>query len=325
MHLHLDDSTIEQLLDPRAAEVAVWDAFAAWGRGEAATTQRVRAAAPTGMASAMAAVVPPYSGGKLYATAAGRFTFVNVLFDIDGALLCTLDGDAITRLRTPAASSLAIHHLARPDATIATVVGGGIQGWSHVRMLADHLPSLTELRLVGRPGSPSVAALTERARAAGLPVVTPTTIVDGVRDAHVVVTLTSASEPLFPVDAVSDEALVCAVGATKYDRAELDPEFVGRCRAVVCDDAVGSRVECGDLLRAVEAGTFDWSDAVELHDVAAGVVEIPRTGNGPVLFETQGVAIQDVAVAALAWQRHLATTDSSAHPSPPTDPPGGTP
>ena len=66
------------------------------------------------MASAMAAVVPPYCGGKLYATHAGRFTFLNVLFDVEGELLATLDGDAVTLLRTAAASSLAIRHLAAP-------------------------------------------------------------------------------------------------------------------------------------------------------------------------------------------------------------------
>ena len=80
----------------------------------------------------MAAVVPPYCGGKLYATNAGRFTFVNVLFRTDGRLLATLDGDAVTRLRTPAASSLAIHHLAARHAAIAAVIGTGRQAWPHI-------------------------------------------------------------------------------------------------------------------------------------------------------------------------------------------------
>ena len=157
--LHLDDRTIAGLVDPSAAERAVDDAFAAWGRGEAATTQRVRASGSGGgMASAMAAVVPPYCGGKLYATHPGGFTFLNALFDVDGALLATLDGHAITLLRTAAASSLAIRHLATPHAAVATVVGTGRQAWPHIEMLLRTLPQLDELRICGRTKS-SVGAL----------------------------------------------------------------------------------------------------------------------------------------------------------------------
>src|SRR3546814_4726580 len=162
--LHLEDDAIAALVDPASAEQAVWDAFEAWGRGHAATTQRVRAISPAGegMSSAMAAVVPPYCGGKIYATAGGRFTFVNVLFSTDGAPLATLDGDAITRLRPPAASSLAIRHLAPAKVTTAVVIGTGVQGWSLVEMLLRSLPDLTELRLCGRSASTHTPPLVHR-------------------------------------------------------------------------------------------------------------------------------------------------------------------
>jgi hypothetical protein len=63
--LHLDDATIATLLDLPSVTAVVADAFAAWGRGEADTTQRVRSNAGGGMASAMAAVVPPDCGGQV--------------------------------------------------------------------------------------------------------------------------------------------------------------------------------------------------------------------------------------------------------------------
>ena len=85
---------------------------------------------------------------------------------------------------------------------------------------------------------------------------------------------------------------------------------------MVCDDVAGSRVECGDLLRAAAVGCFDWDDAVELHAIAAGKVDVPRPTDAPVLFETQGVAIQDVAVCALAYERYTPTPtrDSGGQP-----------
>ena len=121
--------------------------------------------------------------------------------------------------------------------------------------------------------------------------------------ADVVVTVTSATTPLFVSSAVGDRALVCAVGATKYDRCEIDPALVARSAAVVCDDVTGSHVECGDLIQAERAGAFTWDRAIELHDLVAGNVDVPRAGAAPVLFETQGVALQDVAAAGLAYER----------------------
>lgn len=301
--LHLDDATIAGLLDQQAVTDAVAAAFAAWGRGEAASTPRLRSSASGLMASAMAAVVPPYSGGKVYSTHDGVFTFVIALFDAEGRFLCILDGDVITRLRTPALSALAIRSFAAPDASTAALVGSGRQAWPHLEMLAAELPGLERVTIAARRSS-AASELAERARQAGIPAVvadTPSAAIDG---ADVVVTVTSATEPLFPAAAVSDRTLLCAVGATKYDRRELDADTVARCAAVVCDDVDGSREECGDLIAAARQGAFDWGRAIELRDVVAGTVEAPRAGDAPVLFETQGVAIQDVAVAALAFARY---------------------
>ncbi len=301
--LHLDDATILDLLDLPSVTACMDGAFAAWGHRRAATTQRVRAASGEGMASAMAAVAPPYSGGKVYATRDGRFTFVIVLFDLDGRLLCTLDGDAVTRLRTPATCALAIRRLAAPGARVAAVLGAGRQAWLHLGMLRDELPGLAEVRVHAR--RPDTAdRLVQHALADGIPATAAPSAPAAVDGADVVVTLTSATEPLFPAEAVGPRTLICAVGATKSDRCEIGADVVERCVAVVADDVAGSRTECGDLVRAADAGRFAWDRAVELHAVVAGTVAVPRADHGPVLFETQGVALQDVAAAGLAWQRY---------------------
>ena len=304
--VHLDDRTVTQLVDAAAAQRAVDDAFAAWGRGEASTTQRVRASVPHGgMVSAMAAVVPPYCGGKIYATSSGRFTFLNALFHADGTLLATLDGDGVTLLRTAAASALAIRHLARPRPTVAALIGTGHQASAHVAMLVRTIPGLADVRVCGRTES-AAKRVARDVPDGGATISVHTDPTDAVAGAHVIVTVTSSREPLFPAGAVADDALICAVGATKSDRAEIAPDLVARCAAVVCDDVTGSRAECGDLIRAASTGHFDWSTAIELNAVAAGTVTVPRSAVGPVLFETQGVAIQDVAVCALAYERHVA-------------------
>ena len=196
---------------------------------------------------------------------------------------------------------------------MATIVGTGHQAWPHIEMLLRTLPQLSELRICGR--TPTAAdALATRVQSDGVTTSTSGDAGTAVDGAQVVVTVTSARDPLFPAAAVADDALICAVGATKYDRAEIEPELVGRCSAVVCDDVTGSRTECGDLLRAAAVHCFDWADAIELHAIAAGNVVVRRSVDAPVLFETQGVALQDVAVCALAYERYRQQTDPGGRP-----------
>jgi ornithine cyclodeaminase/alanine dehydrogenase-like protein (mu-crystallin family) len=155
-------------------------------------------------------------------------------------------------------------------------------------------------------------ALVARANAAGIPAICARDAASAVDGAGVIVTITQSRLPLFPGGAVASGALICAVGSTKYDRCEIGADVVARCSAVVCDDVAGSRAECGDLIEADRVGVFDWDQAVELHAVLAGTVLVANSGRDPILFETQGVALQDVAAAGLAWQR-FNSLDSNAH------------
>lgn len=306
--LHLDDATVAELLDPRACTDALERAFADWGKGKAASTVRVRAMAPAGMASAMAAVVPSLgvSGGKVYATHEGVFTFIVVLFDLEGRVLCTLDGDTLTRVRTPSVSAIAIRHLAAPGSRVAALVGTGRQAVGHARMLADEL-DLAELRLAGRDRD-RVDELVGVLRAQGIPAVAAVDPTDAATGAAVIVTVTASEAPLFPSDAVGKGTLVCAAGATKAVRRELDGPTVARSPVVVADSVEGSRTECGDLIAAEQEGRFSWDRAVELADVVAGTVTVPRAGEqGPIVFESQGVALMDIVAAGLVWHTHAGT------------------
>jgi ornithine cyclodeaminase/alanine dehydrogenase-like protein (mu-crystallin family) len=301
--LHLDDPTIAELLDLGLVTEAVERAFAAWGHGEAHSAVRVRSSASGQMASAMAAVVPPFSGGKLYATVHGRFTFLNVLFDAGGHLVCTTDGDVITGFRTAAASAVVVRRLAPAEATAAAVLGAGRQGAAHVDMLAAELPALERLTIWSRDAE-NAAELVAYASRLGMPAVVAGAAPEAVAGADVIVTATASREPLFADSDVGDAVLVCAIGATKYDRCEIPTDLTARCAAIVCDDIAGSQHECGDLIHAEAAGVFEWKDAIELRDVVAGTVSLERPVDRPVLFESQGVALEDVAAAALAYQRY---------------------
>ena len=116
------------------------------------------------------------------------------------------------------------------------------------------------------------------------------------------------NEGYYSTVAIADHALVCGVGATKPQRCELDPELFGRAAGIITDSLAGAPDECGDLIHAVDAGIVAWADVLDLADVLAGRVHVGRAGpDGPVVFETQGVAIQDVVAAALVWRAGVAS------------------
>lgn len=307
MH-HFDDADVTELLDHDELVAAMATVFSDLGTGRAATTVRVRARTDDGMASAMAAAVPSLgvTGGKVYATVDGRFTFHVVLFDLDGHLLCTMDGAALTEARTPALSAVVIDRCARVGARTAAVLGTGREAVPHLQMLARAL-DLDEVRVWGR--RPDAAAeVAARAVRRGVPAVAVDDAVTAVDGADVVVTVTSADAPIVPADAIADHALVCAVGATKPQRCELDPDLFRRAATVITDSTAGAPDECGDLIHAVARGTIGWDAVLDLADVLAGNVAVDRAGAaGPVVFETQGVAIQDVAAAALVWRAAVAS------------------
>jgi ornithine cyclodeaminase len=310
--LYLDDRAVRQALDPRALVGAMETVFRDLGTGRAASTIRVRAATEGAMASAMAAAVPSLgvSGGKVYATVDGQFTFHVVLFDLDGNLLCALDGAALTEARTPALCAVAIKHFGPSDIRVAAVLGTGREAIPHLEMLHAELPGV-ELRLWGRrsEAATDVAAACGRK---GIAVSTRSTAEAAVAAADIVVTVTSANAPIVDPAAISERALVCAVGATKPQRCEIDSALFARSAAVITDSTVGAPNECGDLIHAVDAGVINWADVIDLSDVLAGKLKVERAGvRGPIIFETQGVAAQDVAAAAMVWRRSTQLTNTT--------------
>lgn len=306
--VHLDEAGVREALAGITQDDLInlmRETFLGLGDGSIGSTDRVRAHVGGHMASAMAAAVPSLgvTGGKLYSTVDGRFTFLIALFDLEGKLLCTMDGAPVTEARTPALSALVIKVLAKDTSHGAAVIGSGRECLPHLRMLDEVVDG--PVRLWGRSRE-RAEACREAAEREGIVVEVSPSVSEAVDQCGVVITLTSADDPVLLSGHINDDVLVCAIGATKPQRCEIDPALVGRSSAVVTDWPTGARVECGDLIRAAESGHFDWGNLVGLSALLHTPGLVPRAGvRGPALFESQGVAAQDVATAALVWQAHL--------------------
>ncbi|MDG4865729.1 ornithine cyclodeaminase family protein [Streptomyces sp. T-3] len=220
---------------------------------------------------------------------------------LDGVTLAPvalLDGSALTSLRTPAVSAVALRHLAVPDARRLLVFGTGPQAWRHVEAVRAVRPSVEYVDVVGRdPGR--VADFVERCRAAGIDASAASS--GEVGRADVVCCCTTAREPLFDSALLATHTAVAAVGSHEPDAREVDERLVGRATVVAESRAVALR-ECGDIIQAVTAGTFGMERLATLAGLVRGEVKVDE--DRPRLFKSAGMAWEDLAVAGAVYEAY---------------------
>jgi ornithine cyclodeaminase/alanine dehydrogenase-like protein (mu-crystallin family) len=118
-----------------------------------------------------------------------------------------------------------------------------------------------------------------------------------------VVTITSARDPVLEGEWLQPGAHVNAAGGNHWMRREVDEATVTRADLIVVDDLEQAKVECGDLLYPQGRGTFRWEMVHELREVIAGRVPGRPSDQSVTLFESMGVALEDIAAAQLVYRK----------------------
>ncbi|HEX6231546.1 MAG TPA: hypothetical protein VFZ63_00305 [Jiangellaceae bacterium] len=208
------------------------------------------------------------------------------------------DGTALTSLRTPAVSAVAVRHLAAPDAAHLVVFGTGPQAWSHVDAFCAVRP-ISRVTLV--PRSPGRAELLAEHCRSSLGLHTRIGAPDSVAEADIVACCTTARTPLFSGDLLPDHAVVVAIGSHEPDAREVDDTTVRRSSVVVEARSAALR-EAGDVVGAVRSGALDADRLIGLAELVNGTVDKPP---GPRLYKSVGMSWQDLAVAAAGYERSL--------------------
>lgn len=224
-----------------------------------------------------------------------RVQALYVLYDrVTLTPVALLDGTALTTLRTPAVSAVAVDHLAAPEARRLVVLGSGPQAWGHVEALRAIRP-LGDVTVVGRDRD-RAAALVARVRDSGLDARVGSR--DDVADADVVVCATTARQPLFDGRRLRPGTCVVAVGSHEPDARELDDATIGSAERVVVESRGVAMREAGDIIQAVRAGVVREDSLIDLREA---VRLAPTAGSS--VFKSVGMGWQDLVVADLAYQR----------------------
>jgi ornithine cyclodeaminase len=271
--------------------------------------QRSRFDTPDGQLLQMPSAGDRYSGSKILSIRPANesdgvpvIQGVYVLFD--GAHLspvAVLDGAALTTLRTPAVSGLAVRHLAAPGSSRVALFGTGVQAWGHVRAVSAVLP-VEHVDVIGRTPA-HVEELVRRIRATGTSAAPADT--RAVAEADVVVCTTAAPSPLFDGALVADHAVTVAIGSHAPDAREVDTTLVRRSWVVVESRASALR-EAGDVVVPITEGALDAEDLITLADLVRRAVTI--THDRPRLFKGSGMPWQDLATAGAIADRVLGGT-----------------
>lgn len=312
----LTRSQVERLLDLPACISAVENVFRLRGNGVLSPSGVLGVHVAGGGFHAKAAFLElarPYFVVKVNANfpgnpAAHRLPTIQgvlVLFDATrGVPLAIMDSMAITTLRTAAASAVAANHLARADAHTATFIGCGVQVRAHVAAIS----AVRRLRHVyvfdiDEPKAIRFASeMLSRHRLESISVATD--LRAATRASDIIVTCTSATNPFLGVDDVSPGAFVAAVGADNEHKHELEVALL-REAAIVVDD-VDQCATIGDLHHAIDAGALTRADVrATLGEIVSGVKPGRMRDDEIIVFDSTGVAIEDVAAASVVFERAL--------------------
>jgi alanine dehydrogenase len=298
--LLLTEADVTTLLPMSLALEAVEEVFRWQGEGKLANRPRVRLPVPGGLLHVMPAAVPEarVMGLKAYATVRGSAKFVVLLFSTEsGALLAVIEADRLGQVRTGAASGVATRHLARPDADRVGCYGTGWQARSQLEAVCQ-VRRVREVRVYARDAARRGRFAEEMSGTLGMAVTPVDHPEAAARDASIVITITSARTPVLEGRWLAPGAHVNAAGSNALQRAELDVEAVRRAALVVTDSVEQARLECGDLVAPIEQGLLRWEDVRELGEIVTGRHPGRSAREEITLFESQGVAMEDVAVGA---------------------------
>lgn len=305
MALYLRENDIARLLPMADAIDAVEAVFRRQGEGGTINIPRSRVHMPGGVLHVMSGGVTDLGmmGLKTYATCRGGARFVVLLFSTDaGELLTIIEADQLGQIRTGAASGVATKHMARQDAAVVGVIGTGWQARSQLAAVCA-VRNIERVVAYSRDEQRRKQFCDEMTTALNVPVAPVATAEEAARGIDVIITITNAREPVLYGAWISPGTHINAAGSNALIRSEIDVDVVKKATLITVDAKDQAKLECGDLLGPIERGVIHWGQVRELGEVVAGRLPGRRSDEDITLFESQGLAIEDVAVAALVYER----------------------
>jgi alanine dehydrogenase len=302
---HISEDDVRRALPMRDAVAAVRASFAALAAGQALNLPRRRLFLPTGsVLHEMAGWHGPYYGAKVYSTNVkrGAMHFHVLLYSAATAEpLALIEANALGQIRTGAATGVATDVLAPAGVESVGLIGSGFQAWTQLEAVLAVRPEVRDVRVYSRTPEKRAAFAARAGESFGVVVRAVESAEAAVRGADVVITCTFAKDPVFDDAWLEPDAHVNAAGSNQAGRREIPAETVHRAALIAVDSLEQAREEAGDLLLAAPAEEWDALPLAELSRIVADPAFTRPAG--VTMFESLGLAVQDIAAAAVVYER----------------------
>ena len=215
---------------------------------------------------------------------------IYVLFD--GSTMqptATIDGIALTNLRTPAVSLAAVSHLITESSEPLNVVivGVGAQGRSHAKTVESVCEGIrgTNITFISRTQPDALNNWVEAGSEDSA---------NAVKNAELILTTTTSTQPVINNEDVRDDAIIVAVGSHTPDARELPGALMARAQVIMEEEGAAFR-EAGDIVLAVDEGSLDKDSILTFAEVVRGDAQLNR--ESPVVFKFTGMPWEDLVLA----------------------------
>ena len=300
MALLLRESHVEQLLTMASTLELIERVHREYSTGQAIDVPRERSRLPRAALHILQGAVASANifGYKAYTSSREGVRFLVYAFSAEnGRLEGVVEANYLGMMRTGAAGGVAAKWLARPEAKVAGIFGSGWQAEGQLEALS-HVRKLERAKVFSR-NAEKVAKFCERmAKKLSIDVVPARSPEDCVKASDIVVTITTSATPVFDGEWIAPGTHVNAAGSNSLLRREIDEATVLKANPVVVDSRPSAMKEAGDLLPALEKGRLHVGMLTELGEVIAGTRPGRTKPEQVTLFESQGMAIQDLIIAA---------------------------
>ncbi len=303
--LLLTEAEVDGLLSMEDALREVEAALHDLGEGRAQNRPRQRVRGAHAILNLMPAAWPGrgYFGYKEYTVSREGARFWFHLFD--GATaepLALMQANTLGQRRTGAASGVATKFLARHDASRLGIAGTGWQAESQVEAIC-RVRRVEEVRCYSRHAAQRQAFAETMATRVGVQVSAAASAEQAVRGADILVAATDAASPVILGEWLGPGVHINAMGANRLDARELDDETIRRCTFLAVDSVEQAKMESGDLTQPAASGLLRWDAVHEIASVVCGAVKGRGRPTDVTLFKSLGLALEDVAVGALVYER----------------------
>ncbi len=299
MALILREKHVRSLLSMGDTVTVLEETFNALAQGSVVQQPRSRIAIPKGVLTILMGAAPSFGviGFKTYTAFREGVRYLIMLFSAqDGQLLAMIEADRIGSMRTGGTSAIATKYMARADATIVGMIGAGTQAVTQLMGICTVRP-VTIVYVYSRRQRERELFCQEMQRLLNVQIIPVTHPRQAVEPADILITATTASEPVLHGEWLKPGCHINAIGSNWAHRRELDATTLHRSSIIATDCVEQAQIEAGDFIIPANEGLFDWQRVHELAHIIHRRKPQRASSNDITLYKGLGTALEDIVTA----------------------------